>query len=76
MAVSELLTIGTVNTLVQNQVYALPARKVRVHSTAALEISMDASSWNALTAANTLSVDVASAFIRCPGGAAIVTLRA
>jgi hypothetical protein len=76
LADREFLTIGPVHDLVQNVVYGLPARMCWIHSTAALEISEDASAWNALTGANTVGAQVGAKFVRCPGGAAIVSLHA
>jgi hypothetical protein len=73
---TELLTIGPVHAITQNTVYAMPTRKVRVHALAAVEISVDGTAWDALTGADTVGAEAASAFIRCPGGNTSVTLRA
>ena len=71
----EFLTIGPVQSILQNVVYGMPARTVRVHSLAAVEISVDGS-WDALTGADTVGAYAASVFIRCPGGNTTVVLKA
>lgn len=76
MAVTTLLTIGPSHDLVQNVVYAMPARKVRVHALAAVEISVDGSTWDALTGSETVGAEASSGFLRCPGGATSVILKA
>jgi len=73
--VTTLLTIGPAHDILQNVVYAMPARKVRIHALAAVEISVDGSAWDALTAADTVGAEAASAFIRCPGGNTTVILK-
>jgi hypothetical protein len=67
LASREFLTLGPVQALTQNVVYGLPARSCWLHSLAALEISVDASTWTAL-ATSTTGVQVGSAFIRCTTG--------
>ncbi len=68
------IKIGPVETLLQNVVYALPARQVRVMSSLAVDVSLDAAAWanlaNALTGA-----DCTAAFIRCTGGNALIVAR-
>lgn len=71
-----ILSAGLIHTLVQNVVYALPSCLVHITSNAALEYSQDETNFTALTGANVLGVYCSAAFIRCPGGAAIVTLKA
>lgn len=73
---TELLTIGPSHDILQNVVYAMPVRKVRVHSLAAVEISVDASAWDALTGAETVGAEARSKFLRCTGGNTTVTLGA
>lgn len=68
------LTIGPTHVLAQNVVYALPARSVKVSSTAAVEISVNGSAWDALTGAETVGAETGAVFIRCPGGEASVKL--
>lgn len=76
LASRELLTIGPAQAIVQNTVYAMPARTVRVHSLAAVEISVDASSWDALTNSDTVGAEAGSCFLRCTTGNTTVTLHA
>lgn len=73
--VTTLLTIGPAHAILQNVVYAMPARKVRIHSLAAVEISVDGSSWDALTGSETVGAEAASGFLRCPGGDTTVILK-
>jgi hypothetical protein len=75
LAEREFLTIGPAHSIIQNVVYGLPARVVRVHSLAAVEISVDGSTWDALTNAETVGAEAGSVFIRCPGGNTTLTLR-
>lgn len=70
------LTIGPAHTLVQSTVYAMPARVVRVHSTLAVEISVDGTAWDALTNSETTGAEASSGFLRCTTGAAIVMCKA
>lgn len=76
LASREFLTIGPAHAILQNVVYGLPARIVRVHALAAVEISVDASAWDALTGAETTGAEAGSCFIRCPGGNTTVTCHA
>ena len=69
------LTIGPAHDILQNVVYAMPSKIVRIHSLAAVEISVDASVWDALTGAETVGAEAASVFIRCPGGNTTVVLK-
>jgi len=71
----ELLTIGTINTLVQNVGYALPARRVLARTTAAIETSQDNSTYAAVTTTNN-QAELSAAFIRTTAATAIVTLKA
>ena len=60
-----LLTIGNVQQLVQNIVYALPARLVFIKSDQSLETSNEVGgTFAALTGANTTGVNVAAGFVR------------
>jgi hypothetical protein len=56
--------IGPIETLTQNQAFALPARQVRVMASAAIEISLDGSTWAAL-ANSTTGADCTAVFVRC-----------
>lgn len=68
------LLIGPTNTFVQDTVYALPARQVRLQSTIALQTSIDNSTWTSV-AASTTGVDVTAVFVKCTTGAAVVVCR-
>lgn len=58
------LTIGPTHVLTQDVVYALPARSVKVSATAAVEISVDGSTWDDLTGAETVGAETGAVFIR------------
>jgi hypothetical protein len=66
--------IGPVETLTQNQTFALPARQVRVMASAAIEISLDGSSW-AVLANSTTGADCTAAFVRCTTASALFVAR-
>jgi hypothetical protein len=68
------LRIGPVETLTQNQVFALPARQVRVMSSLAIDVSLDGSAWAALANATT-GADCTAAFVRCTVGTALIVCR-
>lgn len=71
---TEIVSAGPM-TLVQNQVYAMPAKAVRVHSTVVLEISPDGSAWDTLTASDTIGADAASGFVRSTTANAIAVFK-
>lgn len=74
LASRESLTIGPVHAITQNTVYALPARACWLTALAAVELSVDASTWVPF-ANSTLGGQVGSCFVRCPGGNTSITLR-
>lgn len=72
---TELLSCGLIHTFVQNQVYALPAVKVTIQSSLALETANDtAFATNGTIAANTPTV-ASAIFVRCTTGAAVVSVK-
>jgi hypothetical protein len=73
---TETIGVGPPTTLTQNVVYALPARAGRIHSLAAIEISVDGIDiWDALVGAETVGADVASGFVRCPLASTIAIFK-
>lgn len=63
---TQALTIGPVHSLVQNTIYALPARLVRVHSTTAVEVSLSTTTTAfAVLANSTTGAETSAAFVRC-----------
>lgn len=70
-----LLTIGPAHTLVQNEAYALPARRVLVRSTGALETSQDNANWAAVTLTNN-QAELAAVYVRSTAASTTVTLKA
>lgn len=73
MAYTTALTIGPAHTLIQNTVYALPARSCIVNTTAALEESNDFTF--AASSALTDGQYTSAAFVRCTTAAPIVSLK-
>lgn len=66
------LSIGLVTPIIQNVVYALPAKAAIVTTDVALEQSVSSTGpWVALTSGST----TAASFVRCPTGNANVTLK-
>lgn len=59
-----LLTIGPVHTLTQNTSFACPARRTFIRSSAALETSLDESTWVALPLTNGMA-EMSATFVRC-----------
>jgi len=76
MAYTTLLSIGYAQPILQNIVYALPARVCRVQADAAVEVSnvVAFSPADALTNADTVGAETSARFIRCTGGNTVVTV--
>lgn len=74
---TELLPIGTPFTMVQNRIYATPARKHMIHAQAAVEISdtVAFAASDVLTNADTVGAENAAPFIRCTTANCIVTCK-
>lgn len=70
------LTIGPIHTLVEDAVYALPARKVMVHASAAVEVSNDSTTGFVALSSSTTGVETSAAFVRCTTANALVTVKA
>ena len=70
----ELLTIGPPTTLVQNLGYALPATRVLVRASGAIETSQDNSTYAAVTLTNN-QAELSAAFVRSTASGTIVTLK-
>ena len=67
----EQIPVGLTVTLVQNQIYALPAVSVEIQTSLAIQSSVSFTSGFQLCTSSILN----SGFIRCVAGAAVVTLR-
>lgn len=81
MAFTQLLSIGYVQTLVQNQVYALPACRVLLHTDAATPtiVQSDVAAFTTSTAITLVDgeAEVGGAFIKCTSAGPInVILKA
>ncbi len=70
MALLNTVRIGIVETILQNVVYALPARQVRAMASVSVDISLDNSTWAALANVTT-GADCTAAFVRCTTGNAL-----
>lgn len=60
-----LLTIGPVNDIDQNIVYALPTRTVFIQSNDTVETSLDSTTGFTTLASSTTGVQTSAAFVRC-----------
>jgi len=69
------LSPGLAKTITQNVVYSLPTRLCYVTSSAAVDISVDNSTWNALTGANTVGAYTSAQFIRCTTASPVVLCK-
>jgi len=70
------LTLGPVHSLTQNVIYALPARKSLLFSNAALQTDNDDAFGTASSISANTSTEVASGFVRCTTGTALVRVVA
>jgi hypothetical protein len=71
---TELLTIGPVHSLVQNVIYALPARRILLYAdTGTITVSADGSNFTSVTLTNN-QAELAAAFIKNTGTTADVKL--
>ena len=75
MAVDLALEVGPPVVILEDIAYALPGRVVRVHSLAAIEFSIDKSTWSALTGANTVGAECGAGFVRCTTAATTVMVK-
>ena len=74
---TQALTIGPVHNLLQNVIYALPARNVRVQSTTAVEVSLSTTTTAfAVLANSTTGAETSAAFVRCTTGATTIICKA
>ena len=70
------LQVGVPTVITQNVVYAMPARACVVHSSAALEISYDGSTFVAMAVSATNSSPIVAApFVRCTTASPTVTAK-
>lgn len=61
------IQVGVATIITQNVVYAMPARKCFVQALAAVEVSIDNSTW-AVLAASTTGAASAAVYVRCTTG--------
>ena len=75
---TQLLSIGYAQPILQNVIYALPARTVRVQADAAVEVSnvVAFSPLDVLTGADTIGAETSARFLRCTTGNINVSLTA
>ena len=71
---TSILSAGSAHSITQNVVYALPPQAVFIHSTVALEVSVDGTNFAAVTATTT-GVTVGAMFVRCTTAAAVVAVK-
>lgn len=75
MPLLEILSAGPVYTIVQNQVYALPAVEAFIVSDAVLEFSLQTGAGFAAVAASTTGMTSAWPYCRCTTAAARVSVK-
>lgn len=66
---------GVPTTIAQTTTFALPASTVWLVSSAALDFSLDGSSWVTAVAASTTGMQSAWPFCRCTSGTALISVR-
>jgi len=75
MAYLTLLTIGPVHDILQNIVYALPARKTRMQADAVVETSLQSTTGFTAVAASTTGVETSASFVRCTTANTKISLK-
>lgn len=79
MAVTESLQLGQITTLVQNTVYALPPKVVRLYTSTAAATFQQSNdqAWGANTAVTLTdgSAELAGGFLKSTAGAALVVVK-
>lgn len=68
------IPLGVPVAITQNVAYALPARTVRLQSLAAVEVSIDNSTWATLTNSTT-GAETSAVFVRCTTGNTTVVVK-
>ena len=67
-----LLATGGQNVILQNVIYALPASLTHITASVAIEVSVDGSTWDVLTGADTVGAFCSAAFVRCTTGFSVL----
>lgn len=70
----ETLSAGPVYTMTQNITYALPPKRVLARASAAIETSLDDTTWAAVTLANG-QAELAAPFVRSTAAATLISLK-
>lgn len=68
------ISVGPAFTMLQNVTYALPAKRVLARVSAAIETSLDGSTWNAVTLTNN-QAELAAIFVRGTTANTLITLK-
>lgn len=72
---TQLLQVGVATVITQNVVYALPARISRVQALAAVEVSIDNSTWAVLANSTTTGAETSAIYARCTTGDTTVVCK-
>lgn len=72
---TEQILVGPATNIVQNQVYALPAKLVSITSTRVMQVSVDNSTFSDVTA-TTSGTTVTGIYTKCTTGAAVLVAKA
>jgi hypothetical protein len=68
------LSAGQSHSILEDVVYALPPSSCFIHSSVALELSVNGTDY-VLTAATTTGLQVSAMFVRCTTAAAVVSVK-
>lgn len=71
----ETLLIGPLNSLTQNVIYAMPARKVKVSSNVQLQVSMTTTTTDFTNTSAVTEFECSAPFVRSTTGAAKVYVK-
>lgn len=65
MALTYSLQVGVPTLVTQTTTYALPPSLVYLTANASVDVSVDGSTWNALTNGSTIGAYTSATFVRC-----------
>jgi len=70
------LPVGMAVTVLQNVIYALPSKQVRIAATRLMQVSIDGVTFANVVGSDTTGADITGVFTRCVAGDAIVVCKA
>ena len=72
---TEILSAGPLYTVTQNQIYALPPKRVMIFSSLAAQVSNDIAFGASQAVTANTPLETSAAYFRCTAGASLVTVR-